>query len=78
MFFFPKCAANHVFFPEFTVNHGFSEYVLQIMLYNLGKKHDWQHILVKNMVSSTFLGKNMIVSTFWVKNMICSTFTEKP
>jgi hypothetical protein len=31
------------------------------------KKHDWQHIL----------GKIMIDSTFWVKNMICSSFWEK-
>jgi hypothetical protein len=40
------------------------------------EKHGWQHILGKNMISST-IGKNMIHSTFWEKNMIDSTFWEK-
>jgi hypothetical protein len=31
------------------------------------EKHGWQHILGKNMISSTFWGKNMIESTFWDK-----------
>jgi len=50
------------------------------------EKHDWQHILEKNIVGSTFWGKNMISSTFWEKhdwqdilgkNMVRSTFWEK-
>jgi hypothetical protein len=40
-FFFPECAVNHVFFPECAVN----------------QKKDWQHILKKNMIGSTFWEK---------------------
>jgi hypothetical protein len=32
-----------------------------------GKKHDWQHILEKNMIGITFWEKNMTDSTFWEK-----------
>jgi hypothetical protein len=29
-----------------------------------GKEHDWQHLLAKNMIGSTFWEKNMVGSTF--------------
>jgi hypothetical protein len=31
------------------------------------KKHDWQHILLKNMVVCTFWEKNIIGRKFWGK-----------
>jgi hypothetical protein len=52
-----------------------------------GEKHGWQHILGKNMISSTFWEKtrlaahsrkiNMVGNTFWGNNMIGSKFWEK-
>ena len=30
-------------------------------------KHDWQHILGKNIIDSKFWGKNMTDGTFWEK-----------
>ena len=32
------------------------------------EKHDWQHILLKNMIGSTFWLKQIIDSTFWEKH----------
>jgi hypothetical protein len=47
------------------------------MFFSHGKKHDWQHILGKNMSGSTFWEENIIGSKFCGKNMIGSTFWEK-
>jgi hypothetical protein len=50
-----------------------------------GKKNDWQHILEKNMIGSTFWekklitahdGENMIASTFWEKARLAAYFGE--
>jgi hypothetical protein len=69
--FFPECAANHVF----------SKNVLLIMFFTQNVL-----ILVKNMIGSTFWEKNIIDSTFWEKHdwqhilgktMIGSTFWGK-
>jgi hypothetical protein len=42
-----------------------------------GKKHDWQHILGKNMIGSIFWGKPRLSAHSGKKNMIGSTFWEK-
>jgi hypothetical protein len=42
-----------------------------------GKTPDWQDILDKNMIGSTFWEKKMVGSTFWGKNMNGTTFWEK-
>jgi hypothetical protein len=36
------------------------------------EKHEWQHILGKNIIGSKLCGKNMIGSTFWEKSIIGS------
>jgi hypothetical protein len=41
-----------------------------------GKKHDWQHILGKNIIGSKFWGKNITDSTFWEKPWL-ATHSEK-
>jgi hypothetical protein len=41
------------------------------------KKHDWQHILGKNMIGSIFWGKPRLAAHSGEKNMIGSTFWEK-
>jgi hypothetical protein len=58
--FFPECAVNYVFFLECAANHVFPQNLLRIIYFSqnvLPIKHDWQHILGKNMISSTFWGK---------------------
>jgi hypothetical protein len=37
-----------------------------------GKKHDWQHILGRNIIGSNLCGKNMIGSTFWEKTSLAA------
>jgi hypothetical protein len=41
------------------------------------KKQDWQHILVKNMIGSTFCETNMIGSTFWEKIWLAANSGKK-
>jgi hypothetical protein len=35
---------------------------------NFGEKHDWEHILGKNITDNKFWGKNMTDGTFWEKH----------